>query len=58
VGVNDTQAAAEAAIPLTTVAQPKHEQGQAAARLLFDLMEGKPAESVVLQPHLVVRETT
>ena len=58
VGVNDTQAAAEAAIALTTVAQPKHEQGQAAARLLFDLMEGKPAESVVLQPHLVVRETT
>ena len=58
VGVNDTQAAAEAAIPLTTVAQPKYEQGQAATRLLFDLMEGKPAQSVVLQPNLVVREST
>jgi len=58
VGVNDTQAAVEAAIPLTTVSQPKYEQGQAATQLLFDLMEGKPAQSVVLQPHLVVRETT
>lgn len=58
VGVDDIPAAEEAAIPMTTVAQPKHEQGLAAVELLFDLMEGRPAKSIILQPTLVVRETT
>jgi len=58
VGVDDIPAAAEAVIPLTTIAQPKYEQGLAAAQLLFDLMEGKKRESIVFQPSLVVRNTT
>ncbi|NLX20121.1 MAG: LacI family transcriptional regulator [Phycisphaerae bacterium] len=57
-GVDDIPAAADALIPLTTVAQPRYEQGLAAARLLLDLVKGKEAESIVLQPRLVVRQTT
>jgi LacI family transcriptional regulator len=58
VGIDDIPIAAQAAVPLTTVSQPKYDQGQAAARVLFDLMEGKPAQNLVFAPTLVRRRTT
>jgi DNA-binding LacI/PurR family transcriptional regulator len=56
-GIDDIPAAAEAVIPLTTISQPKREQGLAAAQILFDLIEGKPGKNIILTPELVVRET-
>jgi LacI family transcriptional regulator len=58
VGVDDIPAAAQAAIPLTTISQPKYEQGLAAIQTLFDLIEGKPPQNLILKPTLVKRQTT
>ena len=45
---------------LTTIAQPVHQQGELAARLLLDVLEGgdPPPGDVVLPTRLVVRGTT
>jgi DNA-binding LacI/PurR family transcriptional regulator len=56
VGFDDTPGAAEARPPLTTVAQPHHEKGAAAARLLLH-PEDEPAD-VVFSTELVVRAST
>ncbi|MCS6844341.1 MAG: LacI family transcriptional regulator [Caldilineales bacterium] len=60
VGFDDIPAAAFFDPPLTTVRQPAREMGVAAARLLFDLIEGRPAEAeeIVLPTELVVRSST
>jgi LacI family transcriptional regulator len=45
-------------VPLTTVAWSTAEMGQAAARLLIDLVEGKRGtkdQHVIVEPELVVR---
>jgi len=52
-GVNNSTYTASAIVPLTTVHQPKHEQGQKAARALLNLLNG-----ILLEPELVVREST
>lgn len=59
VGYDDIELASTAAIPLTTVRQPRHELGQAAARLLLAETESGDHEHVqiVLTPELVVRES-
>jgi LacI family transcriptional regulator len=47
-------------IPLTTVAWSTAEMGQAAGRLLIDLVEGKKGrkdQHVIVEPELVVRES-
>ena len=47
-------------VPLTTVAWSTREMGQAAARLLIDLVEGKKRgkeQHVIVAPELVVRES-
>jgi DNA-binding LacI/PurR family transcriptional regulator len=44
--------------PLTTIHQPQVSQGEAAMRLLVDIMESRPAESRILQPRLVIRDST
>jgi DNA-binding LacI/PurR family transcriptional regulator len=56
VGFDDTPDAAEARPPLTTIAQPHHEKGAAAARILLH-PEDEPAD-VVLPTELVVRAST
>ncbi len=58
VGVDDIPAAAQAVVPLTTIGQPKYEQGLAAVQILFDMIEGKPPQNLVLQPKLIKRQTT
>lgn len=57
-GVDDAPQSAEAVVPLTTVAQPKYEQGQMAARILFDLIDGRPPRQVIFQPELIIRSST
>lgn len=41
--------------PMTAIAQPVGELGTAAARMLPEIVEGKQAESVILEAELVVR---
>jgi DNA-binding LacI/PurR family transcriptional regulator len=56
VGFDDTPDAADARPPLTTIAQPHHDKGAAAARLLLS-PEDEPA-NVVFPTELVVRAST
>lgn len=60
VGFDDIPAAALFDPPLTTVRQPAQEMGATAARLLFDLIEGRAVdtEEVVLPTELVVRRSS
>jgi len=58
IGIDDIPEASQAIVPLTTVFQPKYEQGQAAARLLFSMLDGEKPKNVVLQPKLIVRDST
>jgi DNA-binding LacI/PurR family transcriptional regulator len=43
---------------LTTIRQPMIEKGKVAARLLMDLLDGKPAVSEVLKTEFILRDTT
>ena len=43
---------------LTTVLQPKVELGELAMQKLLDLLAERPVGDAVLQPSLVVREST
>lgn len=60
VGFDDIALASQSSPPLTTVAQPKAELGALAARVLIDRVARPDRSPVthVLQPHLVVREST
>jgi DNA-binding LacI/PurR family transcriptional regulator len=59
VGFDDSPAARIAEPPLTTVAQPLRERGQAVGALVRALLAGKDAPSPPRHPvHLVVREST
>lgn len=58
VGFDDTPFVEHIEVPLTTVAQPKHELGRLAMAMLSDLIDGKRVESQVLSPTLVIRSST
>lgn len=61
VGYDDIEYAAGAAVPLTTVAQPRQLLGRTAARLLMDEAEHGEAhehQHVIFQPELVARAST
>jgi DNA-binding LacI/PurR family transcriptional regulator len=58
IGFDDIPAAASFAPPLTTISNQAPVLGQAAAQLLFDLLDGKDAESSVIATQLIVREST
>jgi LacI family transcriptional regulator len=60
VGYDDIRYAEFLRVPLTTVALPKYELGQQAARILFERIENGSSDStewqqVLLQPELIVR---
>ena len=59
VGYDDIPVAARLAPALTTVAQPKEDQGRLAVKMLVDLIDhpGTPAQRLILQPRLVVRQS-
>ncbi len=60
IGFDDIALAAYASPPLTTVAQPKHQMGVLAARLLLDRIAkpGHAHQRDILQPTLCVRRST
>lgn len=61
VGYDDIDFAAAAAVPLSSVRQPRAQLGRAAADLLIDEVERPEAHrhrQVVFEPELVVREST
>jgi LacI family transcriptional regulator len=58
VGYNDVPLSSYLPVPLTSVSSPMFQMGQEAMTLLFDLMAGREAESILLTPHLVVRAST
>lgn len=58
VGYNDTPLAAGGAVPLTTVRSPMHEMGRRAVTMLLEALGGGVPESVLLQPDLIVRQST
>lgn len=58
VGFNDISVSADLPIPLTTVRNPIRDMGERAGQMIVDRLEGRPIESVQLQPRLVVRQST
>lgn len=60
VGVDDVEAGRYSDPPLTTLPFPKRELGQAAARKLLDLIDGKTGErlTTLAPPELIVRSST
>lgn len=61
VGYDDIDFAAAAAVPLTSVRQPRHQLGRTAAELLLAEASGEPGhvhQQILFQPELVVRSST
>ncbi|GAB3232753.1 LacI family DNA-binding transcriptional regulator [Glycomyces halotolerans] len=61
VGYDDIDFAAAAAVPLTSIRQPRAQLGRTAAQLLFDEISEGPGHThrnVVFQPELVARAST
>jgi LacI family transcriptional regulator len=61
VGYDDVEFAAAAAVPLSSVRQPRHQLGRAAAQLLIEEALGSGAHrhrQVVFEPDLVVRKSS
>jgi LacI family transcriptional regulator len=61
VGYDDIDFAAAAAVPLSSVRQPRHQLGRSAAQLLIDETLGEQAHQhrqVVFEPELVIRQSS
>ena len=61
VGYDDIDFAASAAVPLSSVRQPRHQLGRSAAQLLIDETLGGQAHQhrqVIFQPELVIRQSS
>ncbi len=58
VGFNDVSVAAVLPIPLTTVRSPMVQMGRRGVQLLLEVLGGGRVESELLQPELVVRESS
>ena len=58
IGYNDTPLAAELPVPLTSVRLPLHEMGEMGFRALLAGIDGAKIESVLVQPQLMVRESS
>jgi LacI family transcriptional regulator len=61
VGYDDIDFAASAAVPLTSVRQPRHQLGRAAAQLLLEEAlddGGHQHRQVIFEPEIVVRESS
>lgn len=58
IGYDDIPAAASFSPPLTTVNNEAPMLGQTAAKLLFDVLDGKTVQSTILPTQLITREST
>lgn len=57
-GYNDVPLAAQLPLPLTTVRSPMREMGYRAVEMLMQRMDGQDVEPALLEPELMVREST
>ncbi|MCP4422906.1 MAG: substrate-binding domain-containing protein, partial [Chloroflexi bacterium] len=57
VGFDDESSAAYMVPPLTTIRQPSAQMGQAAARAVLSLINGKSEDLPVFQAELIIRES-
>lgn len=57
IGFDDLFLASIAEVPLTTVAQPKYNLGELSARKLLELIDGKEADSEILEPTMTIRNS-
>lgn len=57
VGFDDETSAAYMIPPLTTLRQPAVEMGQAAAKAILELINGKPTEKKAFDAELIIRES-
>lgn len=61
IGYDDIEYAAAAAVPLSSIAQPRHKLGQSAARLLLEQSDGAAGHApkqLIFTPELVARAST
>ena len=58
VGYNDVPLAAQLPLPMTTVRSPMREMGSGAVEMLLQRMDGQDVEPVLLEPELMVRDST
>ncbi|MCX7765496.1 MAG: LacI family transcriptional regulator [Candidatus Sumerlaeia bacterium] len=58
IGFDDLFFAAFAEVPLSSVAQPKYEIGVKSANKLLTIINGGEAESEILEPHIVIRQSS
>lgn len=58
IGFDDISLAAYFNPPLTTIRQNKFEIGKAAAVLLINLIDGQSLNKIILEPELVIRQST
>jgi LacI family transcriptional regulator, galactose operon repressor len=61
VGYDDIDFAAAAAVPLSSVRQPRHQLGRSAAQLLIEETLGEPTHQhrqVIFEPELVIRQSS
>ncbi|OMH36735.1 LacI family DNA-binding transcriptional regulator [Tersicoccus sp. Bi-70] len=58
VGYDDIDFAAAAAVPITSIRQPRERMGALALELLLEQLDGKEPRQIVLQPELVVRASS
>jgi LacI family transcriptional regulator len=61
VGYDDIDFAAAAAVPLTSVRQPRQQLGRTAARMLLEeaaVGDGHQHQQVIFEPELIVRQST
>jgi DNA-binding LacI/PurR family transcriptional regulator len=57
-GVDDSALCLACQVPLTSATSEMERVGQATANLLFQLLEGGEAESLVIEPRLVIRASS
>lgn len=59
IGFDDVSEMSQATLPLTTVRQPVFQLGETAAQLLLEKFSGQSeAKNIILQPQLIVRDST
>lgn len=58
IGFDDQLESSFVTPPLSSIRQPAREMGERAARAILNLVEGKPFDSVLLQPELMIRESS
>ena len=58
IGFDDLFFASFSEVPLSSIAQPKYEIGVRAAQKMLDLLDDKEVESEILEPSIVVRQST